>query len=218
MTMQPFEALKAMGIETWLLRNPEQQQLRPTAVPQDETQVIWETLERCVKECISCPLHKTRTQTVFGVGNKQADLLIIGEAPGANEDAQGEPFVGRAGSLLNEMLASIGLSRENVFIANILKCRPPNNRDPQPEEVSECIDYLLKQISLLKPKLILAVGRISAQNLLNRSEPLSQLRNHLHHYHNIPVIATYHPAFLLRSPEQKRQAYQDLLNVRKYLM
>ena len=212
--MQTLETLKALGIQPWLAREPEQ---HPVENPTDEDQEKWVNLEVCVKNCVACPLHKTRTQTVFGVGNKQADLLIIGEAPGANEDTQGEPFVGRAGSLLNEMLKSIDLARENVFIANILKCRPPNNRDPQPDEVSHCIDYLLQQISLIKPKLILAVGRISAQNLLNRPEPLGQLRNHLHHYHNIPVIVTYHPAYLLRSPEQKRQAYKDLLKVQEFL-
>lgn len=210
-----LNTLKAMGIQPWILRNTHPEALSMTRNQDDSA--VWAELEKCVKNCILCPLHKTRTQTVFGVGNQQAELLIIGEAPGAQEDQQGEPFVGRAGSLLNEMLAAIGLSREQVFIANILKCRPPNNRDPQPEEVSHCIDYLTQQIALLKPKLILTVGRISAQNLLNRTESLGQLRNHLYHYHDIPVIVTYHPAYLLRSPRQKRQAYQDLLKVREYL-
>jgi len=207
--------LKKMGIESWILRDTPVSTTELSAIP--DSQATWDELAHCVKDCIKCPLHKTRTQTVLGVGNKHADLLIVGEAPGANEDQQGEPFVGPAGSLLNEMLKSIGLTREQVFIANILKCRPPNNRDPQPDEVNQCIDYLLQQISLLKPKLILAVGRISAQNLLNRTETLAQLRNHLHHYHNTPVIVTYHPAYLLRSPGQKRQAYKDLLRVQEFL-
>lgn len=202
--MHTVEILKTIGIQPWSIR-------------ENEAKPAWDQLERCVRECVACPLHKTRTQTVFGVGNQQAELLIIGEAPGANEDKEGKPFVGRAGSLLNEMLKSIGLAREQVFIANILKCRPPHNRDPQADEVNHCIDYLLQQISLIKPTLILAVGRISAQNLLNRTEPLSQLRHHLHHYHDIPVIVTYHPAYLLRSPEQKRQAYKDLLRVQEFL-
>lgn len=177
----------------------------------------WQDLQARVRVCTACDLHSTRTQTVFGVGNQQAEWLIVGEAPGADEDRQGEPFVGRAGQLLNNMLLAIGLKREQVFIANILKCRPPNNRDPRPEEVAQCEPYLLRQIQLLQPKIILAVGRIAAQNLLKTDIALSKLRGKVHWLDvdrtggiRIPVVITYHPAYLLRSPKEKRKAWQDL--------
>jgi uracil-DNA glycosylase family 4 len=172
----------------------------------------WEPLRERVAGCTACELCKTRTQTVFGVGNRQAEWLIIGEAPGAEEDRQGEPFVGRAGQLLNAMLLSIGLPRESVFIANVLKCRPPGNRDPKPEEVARCLPYLSAQIALLKPKMLLAVGRIAAQNLLATDLPLSRLRGKLHTFGeaNTPLVITYHPAYLLRTPADKRKAWEDL--------
>jgi DNA polymerase len=149
---------------------------------------------------------------VFGVGNTQADLLVIGEAPGADEDRQGEPFVGRAGQLLNQMLLAIGFKREQVFIANVLKCRPPNNRDPKPEEALKCEPYLLRQIALIQPRVILSVGRISAQNLLKTEIPVGKLRGRVHAFGElgIPLVVTYHPAYLLRSPEQKAKAWDDL--------
>ncbi len=174
--------------------------------PEDE----WGRLEQEVANCTKCPLHITRTQTVFGVGNKNADWMLIGEAPGEQEDLQGEPFVGRAGQLLNEMLRALHLSREEVYIANILKCRPPANRDPKPEEVAACEPYLKRQIALVQPKIILAVGRIAAQNLLKTTKPLSRLRGKVHSYDDIPVIVVYHPAYLLRNPIAKRQAWEDL--------
>jgi len=172
----------------------------------------WGVLRERVATCTACDLCKTRTQTVFGVGNTQADWLIIGEAPGGEEDRQGEPFVGRAGQLLNAMLLAIGLPRESVFIANILKCRPPGNRDPKPEEVSNCLPFLSAQIALLKPKIILAVGRIAAQNLLATDAPLARLRGKLHQFGeaNTPLVITYHPAYLLRTPADKRKAWEDL--------
>jgi DNA polymerase len=172
----------------------------------------WESLRRQVASCTKCDLHKGRTQTVFGVGNINADWLIIGEAPGRDEDLQGEPFVGRAGKLLNAMLVAIGLQREQVYIANILKCRPPNNRDPRPEEVVCCEGYLKQQIAMIKPKIIMAVGRIAAQNLLKVETPIGQMRGSRYEYPdgNIPVVVTYHPAYLLRSPREKRKAWQDL--------
>ena len=172
----------------------------------------WGVLRERVAGCTACGLCKTRTQTVFGVGNTRAEWLVIGEAPGAEEDRQGEPFVGRAGQLLNAMLLAIGLPRETVFIANILKCRPPGNRDPKPEEVSRCLPYLSAQIALLKPKIILAVGRIAAQNLLATDAPLARLRGKLHHFGeaNTPLVITYHPAYLLRTPADKRKAWEDL--------
>jgi DNA polymerase len=172
----------------------------------------WESLRSQVAACTRCELHKGRTQTVFGVGNVHADWLIIGEAPGRDEDLQGEPFVGRAGKLLTAMLFAIGLQREQVFIANILKCRPPNNRDPDPDEVICCEGYLKQQIAMIKPKIILAVGRIAAQNLLKVDTPIGKMRGNRYEYPegNIPVVVTYHPAYLLRSPREKRKSWQDL--------
>ena len=181
----------------------------PTPLPPG---IDWEPLRERVAGCTLCDLCKTRTQTVFGVGNTRAEWLIIGEAPGAEEDRQGEPFVGRAGQLLNAMLLAIGLPRETVFIANVLKCRPPGNRDPKPEEVSRCLPYLSAQIALLRPKVILAVGRIAAQNLLATDAPLARLRGKLHTFGaaNTPLVITYHPAYLLRTPGDKRKAWEDL--------
>jgi uracil-DNA glycosylase family 4 len=173
----------------------------------------WDQLKGAVKQCIACELHQSRRNTVFGVGNEQADWMVIGEAPGADEDRQGEPFVGRAGQLLNNMLLAIGLKREQVYIANILKCRPPNNRDPRPEEVIKCEPYLKRQVELVNPKIILAVGRIAAHNLLKTETSLSRLRGQCFHYgdNETPLVVTYHPAYLLRSPREKRKAWQDLL-------
>jgi uracil-DNA glycosylase len=165
-----------------------------------------------VAACTRCALHATRTQTVFGVGSQQAQWLIVGEAPGAEEDARGEPFVGRAGQLLNSMLRAVGLAREQVYIANVLKCRPPGNRDPSATEAAECLPYLEQQIALLKPRIMLAVGRISAQNLLRSAAPLGRLRQQVHHFgiSQVPLVATYHPAYLLRTPADKRKAWEDL--------
>jgi uracil-DNA glycosylase len=157
---------------------------------------------------------------VFGVGVETAPLMVIGEGPGADEDAQGEPFVGKAGKLLDEMLKSIGRSRrENVFIANVVKCRPPGNRDPEPDEVEACRPYLDQQIKLVKPKLIVALGRIAAQRLLNTEEPLSKLRGPLYHYgpEQTPLFITYHPAYLLRSPREKAKSWEDLKKVHRFL-
>ena len=206
--------LKALDVDVW-----ERRDLVPAAdvavaapVADSGTQPGWAELERAVKSCTLCPLHKTRTQAVFGVGNRAAQWMVIGEAPGADEDRQGEPFVGRAGQLLNSMLKAIGLQREQVFIANILKSRPPNNRDPKPEEVQACIPYLFRQIELINPKLILCVGRIAAQTLLETDTPIGKLRGQLHRIAgNRPMVVTYHPAYLLRSPGEKRKSWADLL-------
>jgi len=180
--------------------------------PVVEENETWAELRQKVVACQQCELHQSRKQTVFGVGDHNADWLIIGEAPGAEEDRQGEPFVGRAGKLLNSMLLACGLQREQVFIANILKCRPPNNRDPKPEEVVACSGYLREQINLIQPKIILAVGRIAAQNLLQTETPIGKMRGQQYEYADtgIPVVVTYHPAYLLRSPREKRKAWQDL--------
>ncbi len=170
----------------------------------------WTDLQHEVAVCRACGLCETRTQTVFGVGNKRATWMLIGEAPGQNEDLQGEPFVGRAGQLLTEMLRAIGLKREEVYIANMLKCRPPNNRDPQADEVAACHNFLQRQIALLQPKIILAVGRIAAQNLLKTQQPLAKLRGVRHQLDNIPLIVIHHPAYLLRSLPEKAKAWEDL--------
>jgi uracil-DNA glycosylase len=173
----------------------------------------WESLRSEVLACTKCALHTSRTQGVFGVGNHEAQWLVVGEAPGAEEDRRGEPFVGRAGHLLDAMLKAIGLSRgRNVYIANVLKSRPPGNRDPKPEEVGACLPYLMRQIELLKPRVMLAVGRIAAQNLLATDAPLGRLRGKVHHFGelNTPLIVTYHPAYLLRTPSDKRKAWEDL--------
>jgi len=229
---QQLQYLEAMGIQAWTARQAEPAlavepqaaaTASPEAVPEAPTPDVfaassdvvgldWPALEARVSDCRLCDLHGSRTQTVFGVGNRNADWLIIGEAPGHDEDQQGEPFVGRAGQLLNAMLQAVGLQREQVYIANILKCRPPNNRDPGPEEVVCCEPYLLRQIELIRPRLILAVGRIAAQNLLNTQTPIGKLRGEVHRFRDtgIPLIATYHPAYLLRSPLEKRKSWQDL--------
>lgn len=170
----------------------------------------WDSFQAQVAECRRCRLCETRTQTVFGSGNRQADWMLIGEAPGQSEDQQGLPFVGKAGQLLTEMIRALGLNREQVYIANVLKCRPPNNRDPKAEEVEACSEYLQRQIALVQPKIILAVGRIAAQNLLHTQAPLGKLRTTVHKLDNIPLIVIYHPAYLLRSPLEKRKAWEDL--------
>ena len=172
----------------------------------------WEALQRKVAECRLCRLHEGRTQTVFGVGDVNADWMLIGEAPGAEEDRRGEPFVGRAGKLLDAMLQAVGFAREQVFIANILKCRPPNNRDPRPDEVAACSNYLEQQINTVRPKLILALGRVAAQNLLRTETPIGKMRGRRYHHGDppVPVVVTYHPAYLLRSPREKKKSWQDL--------
>ena len=176
----------------------------------------WIPLKAAVSGCTKCGLHQTRTQTVFGVGDESADWMLIGEAPGAEEDRLGDPFVGQAGKLLDNMLAAIGLSRrENVYIANVLKCRPPGNRNPAPEEVAQCSPHLLQQIELIRPKLILAMGRFAAQTLLETGASISSLRGRVHRYAGVPLVVTYHPAYLLRTLEDKAKAWEDLVFARK---
>jgi DNA polymerase len=177
----------------------------------------WDALQAAVSGCTKCRLHGTRTQTVFGVGNRRAQWMFVGEAPGADEDRQGEPFVGRAGQLLNAMLFAAGLKREEVYIANILKCRPPGNRDPQPDEVEQCEPYLIRQIELIQPKLIVALGRHAAHSLLKTEQPLARLRGQKLGYHGIPLIVTYHPAYLLRNLVDKRKAWEDLCLAKRLL-
>lgn len=176
----------------------------------------WVPLKSAVSTCVKCGLHKTRTQTVFGMGDENADWMLIGEAPGAEEDRLGDPFVGQAGKLLDNMLAAIGLSRRsNVYIANVLKCRPPGNRNPAPEEVEKCTPHLLQQIELVQPKLIIALGRFAAQTLLASDASIASLRGRVHRYAGVPLIVTYHPAYLLRTLEDKAKAWEDLVFARK---
>jgi len=170
----------------------------------------WEELAATVRDCRLCGLCETRTQTVFGTGDRGARLMVVGEAPGMEEDRQGEPFVGRAGMLLNAMLRAAGFARSEVFIANLLKCRPPHNRDPSDEEAERCLPYLRRQIELVAPEVILCVGRISAQRLLGTDQPIGRLRGRVHDLDGVPVVATYHPAYLLRAPGEKRKSWDDL--------
>lgn len=192
----------------------------PVAAPAPAIEVPadWDGLRAVVQDCMRCKLCTTRTRTVFGVGPASASLMVVGEGPGADEDAQGEPFVGRAGKLLDEMLAAIGRSRrDNVFIANVVKCRPPGNRDPQPDEVQACRGYLEKQISLVQPKILVALGRVAAQALLGSESPIGQLRGRWHQAFGIPTMVTYHPAALLRNQALKRPTWEDLQQVRDRL-
>jgi DNA polymerase len=171
----------------------------------------WDALTQAVAECRACRLCEGRRNTVFGVGDRQADWLVVGEAPGENEDLRGEPFVGQAGKLLDNMLAALGLDRsERVYIANVLKCRPPGNRNPQPEEVAQCEPFLRRQVELLQPKIILAMGRFAVQTLLQTDDPIGRLRGRVHRYHDVPVVVTYHPAYLLRNLPDKAKAWADL--------
>jgi DNA polymerase len=200
------QMLAEMGLSpVWRLRKPVDAKQKP-----------WFELKKAVPACTACGLHKGRTQTVFGVGDEKADWLLVGEAPGAEEDRLGEPFVGQAGRLLDNMLAAIGLSRgENVYIANVLKCRPPGNRNPEPEEVAKCSPHLLKQIELIEPKLIVAMGRFAAQTLLGTDATIASLRGRVHRYAGVPLIVTYHPAYLLRTLPDKSKAWADLVFARK---
>ena len=229
------EYLAALGLQSWVARGKSApaaesprfieaapapratDTAREPVIPGDsgagrEAGVDWPELRARVAACTRCTLCNTRTQTVFGVGNPKADWLNVGEAPGAEEDRQGEPFVGRAGQLLNSMLRAIGLAREQVYIANILKCRPPGNRDPTAGEAAECLPYLEQQIALLRPRVLLAVGRIAAQNLLRTEVTLGRLRQQVHRFGHsqVPLVVTYHPAYLLRTPTDKRKAWEDL--------
>ena len=229
--------LQAMGIPVWKERTPsvladvvnevQPEEVMPdyigtpdAIVPeaelpghvQDTSTWDWSSLEDAVSDCRLCALHEGRSQTVFGTGNRQAEWMLIGEAPGAEEDKQGVPFVGKAGQLLDRMLMAIGLQREQVYIANIVKCRPPENRDPSPEEAAACSAYLKRQIEMVNPRVILVLGKVAAHNLLGTEEALGKLRGapYLYADTGIPVIVTYHPAYLLRKPSEKRKSWEDL--------
>ena len=205
MSARQLAVLEALGIVPLVPRS------RPAhAPPPAADDAGWDRLAEAVRACRLCGLCKTRTQTVFGTGNRAARLMVVGEAPGAEEDRQGEPFVGRAGLLLNAMLRAAGFERRDVYIANVLKCRPPHNRDPSDEETGRCLPYLRQQIELVHPAVILCVGRIAAQRLLGTEQPIGRLRGRVHDLGGIPVVATYHPAYLLRSPGEKRKSWDDL--------
>jgi DNA polymerase len=220
--------LRAMGIPLFRARNrpapapaaagPAGEPAAPVAPAEgSDPAAALEALRAEVAECTACPLHEGRTQTVFGVGDPHASVMFVGEAPGAEEDRLGEPFVGRAGKLLDAMLAAIGLDRQagGVFIANVLKCRPPNNRDPEPTEVAQCEGYLRRQIELVAPDVLVALGRVAAQELTRSQQPLAKLRGREHAFHDTPLLITYHPAYLLRSPADKAKAWADLKAVRR---
>jgi DNA polymerase len=187
----------------------------PAAASDDRRAMIlrmdWPALKEAVASCTACRLAAGRTQTVFGVGDVQADWLFVGEGPGAEEDRKGEPFVGQAGKLLDNMLAAISLKRgDNVYIANIVKCRPPGNRNPEPDEAAACEPYLARQIELIRPKLVVALGKVAASRLLDTDAPIGALRGKIHRHQGIPLIVTYHPAYLLRSLQEKAKAWEDL--------
>ena len=222
MSLSREQVLKELGIApVWRLKHPIAPAELPGTDASDERrsrilQMDWALLKEAVATCTACELHKTRTQGVVGVGDEKAEWLIIGEAPGADEDAQGEPFVGQAGRLLDAMLAAIGLQRgENVYIANVLKSRPPGNRNPAPEEVAACMPYLERQIQLIQPKIIIALGRFAVQSLLNTEEAIGKLRGRVHQHQGIPLVVTYHPAYLLRNLPDKEKAWEDLCLARE---
>lgn len=233
--------LGAMGITLWTAAEPdtateapgppatgaparlsEAETLRPRATPavaaigSDIATLDWDALRERVASCRACRLCESRTQTVFGVGHHRAHCMIVGEAPGENEDLQGEPFVGAAGQLLDRMLPAIGLTRgaaepaRQVYIANTLKCRPPRNRNPEPDELARCSAYLHRQIELVQPRVLLAMGRFAVQTLLDSHEPIGRLRGRVHRWRDVPVVVTYHPAYLLRNPADKARAWADL--------
>jgi uracil-DNA glycosylase family 4 len=226
--MPPFQTetqrriLEDMGIDVWLPK--ETAAMAPPSAPSVEiapadVPVEWKSLQEEVESCQRCQLSSTRTQVVFGSGDKHADVMLIGEAPGVEEDRQGLPFVGKAGKLLDAMLFAIGLSRDRVYVCNVVKCRPPNNRNPQSDEINACASYLDAQIEYVNPRVILALGKVAAHRLLQTEAPVYKMRGEskLLPGSTIPVVVTYHPASLLRNPEQKAQSWQDLCKVRQLL-
>lgn len=228
MNLPDTERLKLLGLwPVWRLRDSGTETgfesadglVEPQLSGADIAALDWDGLTAAVQTCTRCGLHGGRKQGVVGVGDRQADWLIVGEAPGAEEDRLGEPFVGQAGQLLDAMLAAIQLKRgENVYIANVLKSRPPNNRDPQPDEVAACLPYLARQVELIQPRIILALGRFAAQSLLGSEVAISRLRGGVHRYQGVPLVVTYHPAYLLRNPADKAKVWEDLCLARRTLL
>jgi DNA polymerase len=205
-------------IELGFLEVPvsEQRKSEKETHQEDSPAVVYETMDEirdAIVNCRKCPLHKTRKNVVFGEGNESAKLVFVGEAPGADEDRQGRPFVGRAGQKLTQIIEAMGLSRSDVFIANVLKCRPPDNRNPLPDEIKACEPYLIAQLKLIKPKIICALGTFSAQTLLRTDQRISSLRGRFYTYHSIKLMPTYHPAFILRNPKFKRDVWEDVQKI-----
>lgn len=208
------EALQEMGLSpVWRLRVPAENDAPANSIDQMD----WPQLKAKVAGCSDCKLRAGCTQTVFGVGDERAQWMLVGEAPGQEEDRVGEPFVGQAGKLLDNMLAAIGLQRPGVYIANVIKCRPPGNRNPEPDEVAKCSPHLLRQIALVQPKIILAMGRFAAQALLNTDATIASLRGKAHRYAGVPLVVTYHPAYLLRTLPDKSKAWADLLFAKRMI-
>lgn len=204
-------------MELGFLEVPSSRKSRPQGEREADPMVMYESMEdlrAAVENCRACPLHESRTNVVFGAGNEDARLVFVGEAPGADEDRQGQPFVGRAGQKLTQIIEAIGLSRPEVYIANVLKCRPPGNRNPLPEEIRACEPHLIEQLRLMKPKVICALGTFAAQTLLRTNQSISRLRGRFHTYQNVKLMPTYHPAYLLRNPKSKRQVWEDVQMVR----
>jgi len=192
--------------------------LKPNVIAGDafESETV-ESIRLALGDCHRCSLGDSRSNLVFGVGNEKSEIVFVGEAPGRDEDLKGEPFVGEAGQLLTKIILAMGFSREDVYICNVLKCRPPNNRNPQTEEIEACQPFLLRQLQAISPRIIIALGTFAAQTLLQTSAPISQLRGHIHDYHGIPLMPTFHPAFLLRNPAKKREVWDDMKEVLKML-
>ncbi len=204
-----FEYLRDLGVEH-LATTAAPGKCEQDPGPQHPTAETLEGIRQDLGDCRRCGLAASRTQLVYGVGNPDARLVLVGEAPGREEDLRGEPFVGEAGRLLDRILAAMGMRREDVYICNVLKCRPPNNRDPMPEEVATCEAFLVRQIAAIKPQVIVGLGRFAVHSLLKTRVPISQLRGEWQDYHGIPLMPTYHPAYLLRNPEGKREVWEDM--------
>ncbi|MBU1207176.1 MAG: uracil-DNA glycosylase [Proteobacteria bacterium] len=212
-----LEEEKNLGLDGWVKSSvsPERKESSHPVVPSSPIPSDLEAVIAELGDCRRCKLHAYRTQIVFGTGNPQAKLVFVGEAPGRDEDLQGEPFVGLAGQLLNKIIQAIQLSREQVYIGNIIKCRPPENRNPEPDEIMACEPFLIKQLQVIRPKLICALGAFAAQALLKTEEKISSLRGKFHEYQGIPLMPTYHPAYLLRNPNRKREVWEDMKKIKR---
>jgi uracil-DNA glycosylase len=220
-----LEELKDTGIDALPIRAAEppaalkkEESAGTVAAGQTFTKETLDDIRNDLGDCRRCMLCETRKNIVFGTGSRSAGVLFVGEAPGRDEDIQGEPFVGEAGQLLTKMIKAMGYERQEVYICNVLKCRPPENRNPSPEEIAECSPFLLRQVRSIAPKAIVALGTFASQTLLESREPISRLRGRFHDYHGIPLMPTFHPAFLLRSPEKKREVWEDLQKVMKLMV
>ncbi|MBM4329846.1 MAG: uracil-DNA glycosylase [Deltaproteobacteria bacterium] len=212
-----LEEEKSLGLDGWAHSTASTMKNAPfqPGVPKTSFPADMEAVRAELGDCRRCKLHAYRTQIVFGTGNPQAKLVFVGEAPGRDEDIQGQPFVGQAGQLLTKIIEAIQLSREDVYIGNIIKCRPPNNRNPEPDEISACEPFLVKQLQVIRPKLICALGTFAAHTLLETDEKISDLRGKFHKYQGIPLMPTYHPAYLLRNQSRKREVWEDLKKIKK---